>query len=167
MSARKSVSPKVIRHRFGAGRQGQQHQMPQTPAEVRAFFYQEVAEIAELEERRCALYAAVKDCDNEIRDWIAHKSTYAADAVRCGTRFDPDTVAELNKSDGEVRDYSFFRTAFLKELAEIEPRIALLRLAYKAEAEPQCSALYRNGVQFRIAGTKAEYPEPEAEFPTM
>jgi hypothetical protein len=167
MSDRQPVSAKIIKHRFGTLLPQSSEGDLRTPAQVKAFFYQEVAEIAELEERRCALYAAVKDCDNEIRDWITHKATYAADAVRCGTRFDPDTVAELNKSDGEVRDFSFFRTEFLKELAEIEPRIALLRLAYKAEAEPQCSALYRNGVQFRIAGTKAEYPEPEAEFPTL
>lgn len=126
--------------------------VPLTPDEVRSIVNPEVSEIAELEARRCDLVEGLKVAVEEVAAWVEHRATYAAATERAGTLFTQDTVDELSKSDEQIADFGFYRDEFTKEIAEIDARLALLRRACCGEAAPDCRAVHRHGVTFRIVG---------------
>lgn len=123
---------------------------PLTPDEVRAIVNPEVGEIGELEARRCDLVEGLKVAVDEVRDWVEHRAVYAAAAEKAGTLFTLDTAEELGKADQEIADFSFYLDEFTKEIAEIDARLVLLRRACCGEAAPDCRAVHRHGVTFRV-----------------
>jgi hypothetical protein len=135
---------------------------PLTPDEVRAIAIPEVDEIVQLEARRCDLVEGLKMAVEEIADWVEHRAIYAAAAERAGTMFTIDTAEELSKSDQQIADFGFYRDEFTAELAEIASRLALLRRACCDNAAPDCRAVHRHGVTFRVVeqamGDSADKP---------
>jgi hypothetical protein len=121
-----------------------------TPEEVKAIVIPEIDEIVGLEARRGDLVEGLKIAVDEVRDWVRHRAVYAAAAERAGTLFTLDTVDELAKSDRQIADFSFYRDEFTAELAEIDARLVLLRRACCGEAAPECRAVHRHGVTFRV-----------------